>query len=93
MEIVNANITSGTILHIYSSQDGEIWENLETTCTVDNQNMCEFATSHLTFFTVGYIIWDNYQFLNPTFWNQNPAASDIIKALYGSGTEGTVYTS
>ncbi len=31
-------------------------------------------------------------YLNSTFWNNNPASGDIIKALYGSGDEGTAYT-
>lgn len=32
------------------------------------------------------INWDNSNFLNETFWTQNPTNSDIINALYGDGS-------
>jgi len=42
---------------------------------------------------VGGITWNNMTgYLNSTFWNNNPTTGDIIKALYGSGDEGSIYT-
>ena len=36
--------------------------------------------------------WDNANYLNSNFWNYNPSTGDIITALYGSGDEGSAYT-
>ncbi|MBU0626222.1 hypothetical protein KKG31_00950 [Patescibacteria group bacterium] len=44
-------MSPGTILYIYSSQDGTTWENLNTSCTIDDERMCTFQTPHLTIFT------------------------------------------
>jgi hypothetical protein len=31
-------------------------------------------------------------FLNSTFWNNSPSDYDIVTALYGTGDEGSIYT-
>ena len=36
--------------------------------------------------------WSNSNYLSSGFWNANPTSGDIVKALYGSGDEGTAYT-
>ncbi|MFA6255912.1 MAG: right-handed parallel beta-helix repeat-containing protein [Candidatus Absconditabacterales bacterium] len=37
--------------------------------------------------------WNNMtSFLDSTFWNNSPTSGDIVKALYGSGDEGSAYT-
>lgn len=38
------------------------------------------------------VVWDNDNFLNSTFWSQNPSDEDIIDALYGSEDDKTAYT-
>lgn len=50
-----------------------------------------------SFFTLSTfaINWDNDNYLDDTFWAQNPTDSDIINALYGDGTgwtDTTAYT-
>ncbi|MCX6823260.1 MAG: right-handed parallel beta-helix repeat-containing protein [candidate division SR1 bacterium] len=41
----------------------------------------------------GTLAWNNQtQFLNSGFWSHSPTTGDIIKALYGSGGEASIYT-
>ena len=92
MEIVNIGMMPGTVLHIYSSQDGTIWENLDTTCMVDSQDMCTFTTPHLTLFAVGTITWNNLEFVNQRFWLAGPTSGQIIDAFFGTGGNPSAYT-
>ena len=92
MEIVNISLMPGTVLHVYASQDGVVWENLNTTCTIDSQNMCEFTTPHLTLFAVGTITWNNLEFVNQRFRSANPSTGQIIDAFFGTGGNPSAYT-
>jgi hypothetical protein len=48
--------------------------------------------SNAALWTINEIQRDNSNFITSGFWNLNPFSGDIIKALYGSGDEGTAYT-
>lgn len=49
--------------------------------------------ANATTWTVGAITWDNSNYLTWSFRDQNPTTGDIITALYGTGNEGSIYTS
>ena len=84
------------ILNIYRSSDGSARENNapDETCTLDENNMCRFYTDHFTIFSIGGILlWNNMNYIDPTFWNAGPTSNDIIKAIYGiSLGDITAYT-
>ena len=84
MEIVDTYALPGTLLHVFTSQDGTNRENLDTTCIVDDNYMCTFETPHLSLFTVGTITWNNLEFLNYRFRNNNPTSGQILDALFGT---------
>lgn len=92
VEIVDTYISPGTVLHIFTSQDGENRESLFTTCIVDDNYMCTFETPHLTLFALGTIMWNNMEFVNQDFWNTNPTDGQIIDAYFGTGGNPSAYT-
>lgn len=49
--------------------------------------------ANATTWTVGAITWDNSNYLTWSFRDQNPTDYDIVTALYGTGNEGSIYTS
>ena len=80
----------GTVLHIYTSQEGTIREKLDTTCITDDQNTCTFTTPHLTLFAVGTILRNNMEFITQEFRHESPTTGQIIDALYGTGSKQTI---
>lgn len=55
--------------------------------------MTKFVTVDAASRTVWSITRDNNDYLSASFWDNSPTTGDIIKALYGSGSDtGTVYT-
>ena len=93
IQITESYTAPGTLLHIFTSQDGENRENLQTTCTVDENYMCTFETPHLTLFAVGNITWNNMEFVNNDFRAQNPTDDQIISAFFGTTGNRSAYTS
>ncbi len=90
---------AGTVLTIYSSQDGTTWTDENKTCTVTANNTCDFTTNHLTLFTIGTtaggcipMTWNNNQFVNQDFRDACPTSSEIIQAFFGSGNDRSAYT-
>gem|GEM_PF-2793938 len=82
----------GTLLHIYTSQEGTTREKLDNTCRIDDQNTCEFITPHLTLFAVGTITRNNKEFITQDFWIETPTTAQITDALFGTGGTTSAYT-
>lgn len=91
-QVTDPNIHIGAIEKIYRSNDGNNWELFDTTCTIDEQKMCNFESSHLTLFTVGTITWNNLEFVTQDFWDQNPTTGQIIDAFFGTWGNPSAYT-
>jgi len=57
-------------LDIYYSNDGTNWTEFDQKCTIDQNNMCNIQSTHMTLFVVGSIVWENFDFVNQRFWDQ-----------------------
>ena len=77
------NASPWEILDIYYSNDGTNWTEFDQKCTIDQNNMCNIQSTHMTLFVVGSIVWENFDFVNQRFWDQWPSSTRIIDAFFG----------
>ncbi|MBU0626223.1 hypothetical protein KKH82_02065 [Patescibacteria group bacterium] len=90
--VTDPKINPGDVLPIYTSDLGDTWEPLNTTCTVGGDHACAFTSTHLTLFTVGSIRWNNLEFVNQRFRDNSPTDAQIRDAFFGTGGNPSAYT-
>jgi len=85
---VNDSLSIGTNLDIYYSDDGNTWQSMKTTCSIDDQHMCNFNSSSLGLFAVGtteipLAKWNTSDFVTQKFRESDPNEEEIISAFFG----------
>ena len=77
-----------TVVDIYYSTDGNIWETLVAQCTIDQQHMCTFQTSSLGLFAAGTTEMPvaketTPEVVTPDFRKNNPTDQEIVAEFFG----------
>lgn len=94
----DTSLVPGDVARIYYSYDGAQWSDDQQGCIVDSSYFCTFRSSHMTLFAIGAAPydkpWSSMEFLQDEFWNIQPNATQVTRALFGDDdlSEMTAYT-